>query len=161
LAPSDPAVRALTDFASEYPLTVDADLPIDDALADMIRFGVRALLATREDRESGEREIAGLITSYDIQGERPLQFLQASNHRRHADICVSHIMTPWDELSLLDYDALRSMTAAELYEMFQGTGLTHVLVVEMDGNPPALVRGIVSRAALTRRLRSIGATGRA
>lgn len=159
LAPSDLAVRVLTDFASDYPLTVDSELPIDDALADMARFGVRALLATREDSESGEREIAGLVTSYDIEGPRALRFLQASKHSRRPDIHVSRVMTPWDDLSLLDYDSLRSMTVAELYEMFQGTGLTHVLVVEMDGNAPALVRGLISRAALTRRLRSIGATG--
>ena len=36
----------------------------------MIRFGVRALLVVRDQRTMG------LITSYDIQGERPLQFLQ-------------------------------------------------------------------------------------
>ena len=104
-------------------------------------------------------EIAGLITSYDIQGERPLQFLQASNQRRHSDICVGHIMTPWDELPLLDYESLRSLSVAGVHELLLGAGLTHLLVVEMNGNGPALVRGLLSRSELERRLRSAGTSG--
>jgi CBS-domain-containing membrane protein len=63
----------------------DEERQIDESLQDMIRHGVRALLVTREDR------VTGLITSYDIQGEKPLQFLQNSNYRRHQDICVGHM----------------------------------------------------------------------
>src|ERR1700733_8446960 len=77
---NDPAILAVTDFTREHPATVDEERQIDDALADMVRLGVRALLVVREQR------IIGLITSYDIQGERPLQFLQTSNYTRHQDI---------------------------------------------------------------------------
>ena len=63
---SDPAIHALTDFTREHPVTVDEERQIDDALGDMIHLGVRAMLVMREQR------IVGLITSYDIQGERPL-----------------------------------------------------------------------------------------
>ena len=159
LAPSDAALRALTDFSDDWPITADVDRSIDDALADMIRFGVRALLVTQSCYESRRPEIAGLITSYDIQGERPLQFLQASNQRRHSDICVGHIMTPWDELPLLDYESLRSLSVAGVHELLLGAGLTHLLVVEMNGNGPALVRGLLSRSELERRLRSAGTSG--
>lgn len=61
-------------------------------------------------------------------------------------------MTPWDELSPVNYQALRTVTAGELYEMFQGTGLTHLVVVEMHQNNCAYVRGLLSRATLARRL---------
>jgi hypothetical protein len=91
LAPGDAALWALTDFCDDWPITADEDRSIDDALADMIRFGVRALLVTRSCYESRKPKIAGLITSYDIQGERPPQFLQAANPRRHSDICVAEI----------------------------------------------------------------------
>src|SRR5438552_5494808 len=71
LDPTDPAIHAVTDFTREHPATIDEERQIDDALEDMIRIGVRALLVVREQR------VVGLITSYDIQGEKPLQFLQS------------------------------------------------------------------------------------
>src|SRR5579863_2879332 len=92
---TDPAIYAVTDFKRDYPMTVDAERQIDDALGDMIRLSVRALLVAKEQR------LVGLVTSYDIQGERPMQFLQSSNYSRHQDIRVVHVMTPWDELMAL------------------------------------------------------------
>jgi len=102
LDPGDPAIHAITDFTREHPVTVDEERQIDAALDDMIRLGVRALLVAREQR------IVGLITSYDIQGERPLQFLQTSNYSRHQDIRVGHIMTPWEKLLTLDWDSIQA-----------------------------------------------------
>src|SRR5271163_3121053 len=102
LDPGDPAIHAITDFTREHPVTVDEERQIDAALEDMIRVGVRALLVTRDQR------IVGLVTSYDIQGERPLQFLQTSNYSRHQDIRVGHIMTPWDSLLAVDWDSILS-----------------------------------------------------
>ena len=46
----DSAFCALTDFHRDYLITVEADGSIDDALADMNRLGVHALLVTRPDR---------------------------------------------------------------------------------------------------------------
>lgn len=147
LSPSDPAVLAITDFTREHPVTVDVDRQIDDALNDMIRLGVRALLVYKEHR------IVGLITSYDIQGERPIQFLQSSNYRHHRDIRVSDIMTPWDSLSGVNWETLQSMRAGELLELLELAGLTHILVVEADQtNSTCTIRALVSRARLTRRL---------
>jgi len=97
LDPSDPAIHAITDFTREHPVTVDEERQIDAALEDMIRFGVRALLVMRDQR------IVGLVTSYDIQGERPLQFLQSSTYSRHQDIRVGHIMTPWHKLLTVEW----------------------------------------------------------
>src|SRR5580704_18987918 len=99
---SDPAIYAITDFKREYPVTVDAERQIDDALTDMIRLGVRALLVSKEQR------LVGLITSYDIQGERPIQFLQSSNYSRHQDIRVVDVMTAWEELAALDWETIET-----------------------------------------------------
>jgi hypothetical protein len=44
----DPAIYAITDFKRDYPMTVDAERQIDDALSDMIRLSVRALLVAKE-----------------------------------------------------------------------------------------------------------------
>src|ERR1700730_15208924 len=80
LDPGDPAIYAITDFKREHPVTVDEERQIDDALHDMIHPGVRAMLVVREQR------IVGLIHSYAVKGERPLQCLQTSTYTRHPEI---------------------------------------------------------------------------
>jgi CBS domain-containing protein len=147
LEAGDPAIYAITDFKRDYPMTVDAERQIDDALSDMIRLGVRALLVAKEQR------LVGLVTSYDIQGERPIQFLQSSNYSRHQDIRVVHVMTPWDELLTLDWDGVESARASDLLAAFERTHLTHLLVIEVDKTTSkSTVRALASRARLLRQL---------
>jgi CBS-domain-containing membrane protein len=84
--------------------TVTEDRSIDDALRDMMLAGVRALLVVREDA------VTGLVTSYDIQGERPLQFLRskagvaqsAAEMKRPADV--------QDEMASISPSSSRSRT---------------------------------------------------
>jgi CBS domain-containing protein len=154
LSPADPAILAITDFTREHPVTVDAERQIDDALNDMINLGVRALLVYKEHR------IVGLITSYDIQGERPIQFLQSSNYTQHRDIRVAHIMTPWDALTAVEWRTLQLMCAGDLLDLLDEAGLTHVIVVEPDRQSSSCtVRALVSRARLVRQLQELRRAG--
>ena len=143
---TDPAVQVATDFVWQQPLTVPEELSIDDALREMIRGGVRALLVVRDG------VVSGLITSYDIQGERPLQFLSASGYRRHDEIEVGHIMTPWDRVPTLDWQALGRGRIADLVAFFRTTAATHVLVSEEAGQSGLVVRGLISLTRLERQL---------
>lgn len=146
LAPGDPALYAITDFTRDYPVTVDPERSIDDALVDMVHLGVRALLVEHDAR------LVGLITSYDIQGEKPMQFLLSSTFHRHEDLRVAHIMTPWDRLQALEWRALESACAADLLHVFEATGLTHLIVIEAQEPGRTTVRGLASRARLLRQL---------
>ncbi len=142
----DPAVLAITDFTRVHPITVEEDRQIDAALEDMIRFGVRALLVLRD------RRIVGLLTSYDIQGERPLQFLQNSNYEHHRDIRVGHVMTPWSDLVAVEWADLQKARAGTLLEVLRHNGLSHLLVVERVDDGQVTVRALASRARLERQL---------
>jgi CBS domain-containing protein len=154
LDPNDPAIHAITDFTREHPVTVEEDRQIDDALHDMIHLGVRAMLVMREQR------IVGLITSYDIQGERPLQFLQTSTYTRHQDVRVGHIMTPWDKLLAVDWESIQAARAGDLLHMVEEAGITHLLVLETGKkNTAPIVRALVSRARLSRQLRGLRRAG--
>jgi CBS-domain-containing membrane protein len=154
LRPSDPAILAVTDFTREHPVTIDAERQIDDALNDMIRVGVRALLVLKDQR------IVGLITSYDIQGERPLQFLQSSTYTHHRDIRVAHVMTPWHALTAINWETLQSMRAGDLLQVLDHAGLTHLIVVEADrAASSCMVRALASRARLIRQLSGMQRTG--
>jgi CBS domain-containing protein len=93
----DPAVRVLTDFTHFQPVTVLEHVPIDDALALMKSSGVRALIVLRDDA------IAGIITSYDIQGERAGRFQQSASHISHKEVEVGDIMTPWEQVPVLEW----------------------------------------------------------
>jgi CBS-domain-containing membrane protein len=146
IALTDSAASVLTDFTWDAPVTVAADRFIDDALRDMIAAGVRALLVMR-----GE-VVVGLITSYDIQGERPLQFLDASGFAHHTDIEVAHIMTPWDMVPTVDLPWVSLASVADVVERFRRKRGSHFMVVEYPEQGGVFVRGMFSRADIERQL---------
>lgn len=153
LESNDSAFCALTDFRRDDPITVEADSTIDEALRDMNRLSVHALLVTRQEVGGIEQQVVGLITYYDIERRRPHRYPQTGVSSERSEIRVGDVMTPWNELPLVHYESLQALTASDVYEMFQGTGLTHLLVVETQGDESALARGLISRPTLAKRLR--------
>lgn len=147
----DPAIAAMTDFTRECPVAVSPDRHIDDALQDMIRAGVRALLVLEEGR------MLGLITSYDIMGERPIQFLQSPaclhDTYRRRDVIVEDIMTPLAQLRTLDLRVVQSARIGDLLQTLKATEQTHLVVMESRLDEMGLVRGLISRSRLERQLR--------
>jgi hypothetical protein len=143
---TDPAMAVVTDFTWERPQTVSEERAIDDGLRDMMQAGVRALLVVRDD------VVTGLITSYDIQGERPLQFLHLSGFTRRAEIEVRHIMTSWDRVPTLDWQAIRAARVHAVVEFLRANCATHAVIVEHAEHGGTFVRGLVSRARLERQL---------
>lgn len=144
IALTEPAATVMTDFTRDTPVTVAADRFIDDTLQDMVAAGVRALLVMR-----GE-VIVGLITSYDIQGERPLQFLNSSGFTRHNNIETGHIMTPWDAVETIDVPWVSSASVADVIGRFRRKRDTHFVVVEYTEQGGAFVRGMFSRTEIER-----------
>lgn len=146
-----PAVLAMTDFTEQPPVTVDAGRHIDDALQDMIHAGVRALIVVRQDA------VAGLITSYDIQGEKPVVFLNeacAHDSCRHQDVLVGDILTPWELAPKISYDALCSHRIGDLAKTFErNPEIMHLLVTQAGPAGTSTLRGIVSRTHLDRVLK--------
>jgi CBS domain-containing protein len=146
VTPGDPATRVMTDFEYTHPITVTEERRIDDALEDMISFGVRALLVVRNGR------VTGFITSYDIQGERPLQFLQSSTYTRHDEIQVGHVMTPWERMPVVGWEGVREARVADVCDAFRTTSATHLIVLQTAADDSLVIRGLISRTELERRL---------
>jgi CBS domain-containing protein len=145
LRSNNPALHAMTDFTSKIAITVAPDRQIDAALTDMMRLSVRALLVLRGD------SVIGLITSYDIEGPRPLRFAERSGVRRE-DITVADIMTEWDDLPTLDWHTVQTVRISDILEIFEGVGVMHLLVVESDERGAEVVRGLISRSRVERHL---------
>lgn len=148
LALDSPATAALTDFTRECPVTVAPGRHIDDALQDMIRAGVRALLVLDEGR------VLGLITAYDILGERPIQFLQSGECVHdpclHRHVTVADVMTGLERQPVLELNFVQSACVGDLMETFRTTGSTHLLVVEPGHDGESVARGLISRTRLER-----------
>jgi CBS domain-containing protein len=146
LKSNNSALHAMTDFTSKIAITVAPDRQIDAALTDMVRLSVRAMLVLRGD------SVTGLITSYDIEGPRPLRFAERLGVSRREDIRVSDIMTEWDDLPTLDWHTVQTARISDILEIFEGVGVMHLLVVESDEHGAEVVRGLISRSRIERHL---------
>lgn len=146
VALTDPAMTVVTDFRAEHPVTVAEDCLIDHALLEMKRANVRSMLVLRGD------QISGLVTSYDIQGERPMKALLDLGFKTHAEIEVRHIMLPWDSVPTLELGTVRDAKVHQVIDFFRNTPeATHLLIVEHGANG-AVVRGLISRARVERQV---------
>jgi CBS-domain-containing membrane protein len=85
---TDPATFVMTDFRERAFFKVAPDEQIDEALKKMKHAGLRAAFVM--DKQSDK--LLGLITSYDIMGEKPLCYLQNAGFTEHKDILVLDIM---------------------------------------------------------------------
>jgi CBS domain-containing protein len=118
----------------------------------MQRLGVHALVVTNHAPGGVDPQVVGLITALDIERERSHRPTPPRSSDPPRPVRVDQVMTSWDDLSLVHYESLLTLTAKEIYEMFQGTGLTHLLVIETQADESAVACGILSRAALAERL---------
>ena len=141
------ACCAFTDFRRDCPTAVNADSPLDAALGDMIRLGVSTLAVIQQGLESADPYLVGLITAYDIERERPHRPQSTSRSNLPEDLVVADVVTPWDELPLVNFESLRTMSRRDLNATFQSASSTPHLVIEMQGPESMLARGLLSRAA--------------
>jgi CBS domain-containing protein len=133
---TDPATRAMTDFQRDPPLTVSEDFSLDEAIDRMFRMGVRALLVVRE------RSVVGLMTAGEAVRLTP----------RH--LRVGEVMTLTDDVPAIGWDTLADARIADLVEIFDGTGVNHLVVLETHGAALSSVRGLIQRRRLQRQLSS-------
>jgi hypothetical protein len=118
-----PASEVMTDLRRISAATVDVDTSIEAANRVMIARGVRALFVTDE-----ARQVLGIITSTDIQGEKPVQFAQERG-MRHGDVLVRDIMTPADRLEILDYWDVERARVGDVVATLRLSGRQHALDV--------------------------------
>ena len=69
--PRDPALSVMTDFRERASITISETATIDEALEHMRHTGVRCAFAIAAPM----RVVVGLITAYDIVGEKPMQYM--------------------------------------------------------------------------------------
>jgi len=142
-----PAIMTMTDLGQVPALTVEPHVSIDWALERMRVNGVRLLLVTNPDSD-----VVGLITSNDVQGQKPLRFMRET-HVRRAEIRVRDIMTPKDHLQCIPLDEVMVASVGHVLETLRRIGRQHALVCEYGcDSGTSSIRGILSASRLSQQL---------
>lgn len=123
---NDPAIRVMTDFKIVTPITIEPIVSIDVAIDKMRVAGVRLLFVT-DDSDN----IGGVITSYDIQGEKPIKYSQ-EHDLGHDQIRVEMIMVPLEDMPAFDYDFVKQSVVRHVVTTIQELERPHALVIEFD-----------------------------
>lgn len=141
----NPALDVMTDFRRLTAFIATPGDTIKQAEERMIRRKVRLLFVM-----DGDDRVAGLITSTDIHGEKPMQVVQSRGIRRD-EVLVADIMTPVDRLEAVDYDDIAHARVGHVLETLKARGRQHALVIEhtQEGQK---VRGLLSLSQLCKQL---------
>jgi CBS domain-containing protein len=141
----DPARTVMTDFNEHNIVSVRAEQQIDEALEHMRHAGVRSAFVL----DTSRTRVLGLVTAYDIMGEKPLRFAQDMGTARE-QVIVGDIMeraADWKVLKLAD---IERATVAAVLDAFKQSRRTHLPVIADEPGGPARVRGVFSSAKVLR-----------
>jgi CBS domain-containing protein len=141
----NPALDVMTDFRRLTAFIATPGDTIQQAEERMFRRKVRLLFVM-----DSEDRVAGLVTSTDIHGEKPLQIVQSRGIRR-SEVLVADIMTPVDRLEAVDYDDVSHARVGHVLETLKARGRQHALVIE-HANGQHMVRGLLSLSQLCKQL---------
>lgn len=143
---TDPATFVMTDFRERSFFRVAPDEQIDEVLNKMKHAGLRAAFVM--DKQSDR--LLGLITSYDIMGEKPLRYLQSAGFTEHKDILVSDIMENLKEMVAVEVHDVEKATVRSVLDVLQKSGRTHLPVVEKKAGEELHLRGLFSASRVLR-----------
>lgn len=141
----NPALDVMTDFRRLTAFIATPGDTIKQAEERMFRRKVRLLFVM-----DSEDRVAGLVTSTDIHGEKPMQVVQSRGIRRD-EVLVGDIMTPVDLLEAVDFDDIARARVGHVLETLKARGRQHALVIE-NANGRQLVRGLLSLSQLCKQL---------
>jgi CBS domain-containing protein len=139
------ALDCMTDLQQVTAVTGHADETIDVANERMKRRGVRLLVVSEAGR------VKGVISAADVLGERPMQVVQSRGIRR-AEVLIGDIMTPQEELHVLQMEDVRLAKVGHIVATLKAAGRQHAVVVDLDEQGRQKVRGIFSASQIARQL---------
>ena len=141
-----PAMLVMTDLKRVAAAVISPQDTMDRAHAFMMQRGVRMLLAL-DDRQN----LAGIITSNDILGEKPVAVAQ-ERRIRHDAILVADVMTPAERLEAFDMHVVQSAHVGQVVASLQRARRHHAIVVQAGADGVREVRGIFSLSQIARQL---------
>ncbi len=134
---SSPAISVMTDLRIITPFQIGTGASLDEINSKMIACGVRLLFV--HDQQG---KLAGLVTSNDILGEKPLLFTTHHLCSRD-DIEAKDMMTPISKLEGIPLTDIEKATVADVVEALRDSRRHHMLVLQKNEGRDC-VRGIIS-----------------
>ncbi len=144
---TDPAMLVMIDFRSRHSVTVSETATIDAALDHMKHAGVRCAFVVDGEKSA----VVGMITSYDIMGEKPQQHAHFTGGT-HEDVLVKDIMQKISDWRVASIKHIEKSTVGDVLEIFNDIGVTHLPVMETNENNEPRLRGLLSSAKVKRLL---------
>jgi len=144
---TDPALSVMTDFRSRSSVTVPETASLDEAIEHMKHTGVRCAFVV----EKKNNVVIGMITAYDILGEKPQQFMHFSS-TKHVDVLVKDIMTRIKDWPTANIEDIEQSNVGDVLEALMETTVTHLPVMETTESGEPRLRGLLSFAKLKRLL---------
>lgn len=143
----NPAVDVMTDLRQVTTVMVSLTTPLSMALERMVKSGVRMLLVT-----NAEGIVQGLITSRDLEGEKPMRITEKTGLSRE-DLLVRDIMTLRGKLEVLMMEDILRAKVGDIVATLKGVNRQHAMVVDTEPTTEKLaVRGIFSLSQIGRQL---------
>jgi CBS-domain-containing membrane protein len=141
---NEPAALVMTDFRTGPMITTPASTSIELALQQMKLSGARLTFVVDE-----RGALIGSVTSYDIQGEKPIRYMQSidGSHTTSAwrDVTVENIMEPVTQWQVLHHSDVAHLTIGEVASLMSALGMRYLVVVERLKDKSAWqVRGLFS-----------------
>lgn len=143
-----PAFDVMTDLRHVPAATISSDTPLSLAHQSMALRGVRLLLVVDTDHH-----VAGVITTADLMGERPIRVAQERGGRV-GDLTVVNLMTPLAAMEAVSLSDVARAEVGHVIATLRRAGRQHALVLERGANGQDLIRGIFSAAQIARQLGS-------
>lgn len=142
----DPALCVMIDFTKEKTLTINQDASIVDAATEMRVCDVHMLIVTDK-----ENNVVGLISSEDILGSKPLQFIQKNKVLRK-NIKVRSLMLPNSKIIAINKQDLIVAKVGHVITTLHQAKQHYAFVIETKTNHHCTVVGIFSLSLISRQL---------
>jgi CBS domain-containing protein len=144
---ASPGRAVMTDLTHVRAATVTPDMLLAQARQVMIHQGVRLLFVVSE-----MPDVDGLITSTDLEGERPMQVI-GQRGVKYEDLRVADVMSPLSSLDAIALEDLAHADVAKVIATLKRLGRRHLLVVQQAGSHHGpQVRGVISQSQIERQL---------
>jgi CBS domain containing-hemolysin-like protein len=132
----DPATDAIIDFQKSCPHVCQPSDHIEDVFARMKSLGLHIMLVVED------KTVAGVISSEDILGEKPMQIIQ-ERRVKHSDILVKAVMTKCKQVWSIDAEEIKFAKVGHLLTTLNNQKHHYALIVHSDAEDNLIVSGMV------------------
>jgi CBS-domain-containing membrane protein len=140
------ATLVMTDLSQVPSATINAEATLEEANHSMLVRGVRLLIVV-----GAYQQIAGVVTTTDILGEKPVLVAQKHQSRR-GELRVADVMVPVDRVEALAIEDVKKASVGDIVATLKSDGRAHAIVIGQGHDGKQYLLGIFSASQIARQL---------